>query len=192
MTGVQTCALPIFNFIGEEFEENPFLPLFYAKPEEFAFPLEFSFLLDRARQLKRLDPCFNYVSDYLIQKSLWFASTNLKSSDLKAYSDLFPKVASITPEPTLVVFLHLPLKLVKANIISRGRDYEKEINEDYLHSLNEKYLSEAVQIGKKTNVLNFVLASNSAETYDLVAEKVFHFMENLPLTVSGIQEFKVG
>ena len=73
-----------------------------------------------------------------------------------------------------------------------GRDYEKEINEDYLHSLNEKYLSEAVQIGKKTNVLNFVLASNSAETYDLVAEKVFHFMENLPLTVSGIQEFKVG
>ena len=38
-------------FLFEEFEENPWLPLFYKNPQDTALALELSFLTDRCRQL---------------------------------------------------------------------------------------------------------------------------------------------
>ena len=37
----------------EEFDENPWLPLFYLHPKESALALELSFLTDRCKQLDR-------------------------------------------------------------------------------------------------------------------------------------------
>ena len=42
------------RLILEEFADNPFLPKFYEKPEQYAFPLELFFMAERYKQLKEL------------------------------------------------------------------------------------------------------------------------------------------
>ena len=39
------------SFLPEQFEENTLLPLFYKNKKTFAFPTEYSFLIDRQKQL---------------------------------------------------------------------------------------------------------------------------------------------
>ena len=40
------------KLVLERFEDNSFLPKFYQNPDQYAFPLEMSFLADRYQQLK--------------------------------------------------------------------------------------------------------------------------------------------
>ena len=59
------------RIILEEFADNPFLPKFYEKPEQYAFPLELFFMAERYKQLKdnghAKDLFQNItVSDYLL------------------------------------------------------------------------------------------------------------------------------
>src|SRR3989344_1496170 len=71
-------------FLPEEFEENPLLPLFYKEPQKFAFPVEFSFLLDRFRQQKKWNETISnglVISDYYFEKCLYFAKLNLTEKD---------------------------------------------------------------------------------------------------------------
>jgi len=153
--------------------------------------LEFSFLLDRVRQLKRLGHGLNFVSDYYVEKCLWFASLNLSDADFQKYKDFYPAVASVTPAPSLVVFLHLPLDLIRENIRSRGREYEKEISASYLLSLNEKYRIESAKVSKKLPVLNINLTSNISASYSKVVERVVEFLQNFPHSEPTLTEISI-
>src|SRR5947199_270146 len=82
------------RLILERFADNPFLPKFYENRQRYAFPLELSSLADRFQQLK--DELTNQelfrqqtVSDYLLSKSLIFASITLKDAELNLYQRLF-------------------------------------------------------------------------------------------------------
>ena len=71
------------KLILEEFADNPFLPKFYEKPQQYAFPLELFFMAERYKQLKdmlQMQDMFSrlVISDYLFIKSLLFAKINLK------------------------------------------------------------------------------------------------------------------
>src|ERR1700748_3313352 len=68
-------AKPLF----EEFNENPWLPLFYQNPADSALALELSFLTDRCKQLLQLEkePSTKIVSDYCLDKCLLFTEANL-------------------------------------------------------------------------------------------------------------------
>ncbi|HEY0610136.1 MAG TPA: deoxynucleoside kinase, partial [Chitinophaga sp.] len=66
------------KLILEEFADNPFLPKFYEKPQQYAFPLELFFMAERYKQLKEMlqtQDLFTdvVISDYLFVKSLLFA-----------------------------------------------------------------------------------------------------------------------
>ncbi|MCB0814272.1 MAG: deoxynucleoside kinase, partial [Flavobacteriales bacterium] len=62
------------RLVLEEFEDNPFLPRFYADPGRYAFSVELSFLAQRYHQLKRTteQDLFSQctVADYSLGKSL--------------------------------------------------------------------------------------------------------------------------
>ena len=69
----------------EEFEDNPFLEKFYSNPLQYAFPLEMSFLASRYHQVKnqieKRDIFQNgIISDFVLYKSMVFASINLKGN----------------------------------------------------------------------------------------------------------------
>ncbi len=128
----------------EEFADNTFLPQFYKDPDRFAFPLELSFLAERYRQLKKLlseagQSGQAIVSDYLFDKSLVFASVNLREEELELYRRFYDIIHSFLPRPDLVVYLHKSIPHLQHNIKKRGRSYEGEISDQYLRQLQDGY-----------------------------------------------------
>lgn len=129
------------RFLPEEFEDNPLLPLFYENKKLFAFPLEYSFLVSRFKQLnetlrseKKL-----IVSDYSLYKCLWFAKINLSEKDFTLFKKQFKLIADQLPKPDLIVYLNTSTKNLKQNIKKRGRKYEQSISVDYLNSISKQY-----------------------------------------------------
>jgi deoxyguanosine kinase len=147
-TTLARCLSDEFNasLILERFEDNSFLPKFYAQPDIFAFPLEMSFLADRYQQLKEklvTPDLFSAltISDYFIDKSLIFAKNNLKPDEFNLYSRLFQIITALLPTPDLIVYLDLNIPKLRSNIRSRGREYERLIQDDYLEKIQAGYLN---------------------------------------------------
>jgi len=132
--------------IMEEFEDNSFLPKFYAQPERYAFPLEMSFLAARFNQLKKqlLQPAlFNklIISDYIFSKCLLFSKVNLNDDEYNLYNKLFEIINMQLPHPDLLIYLHHNIERIQYNIKTRGRPYELNIEDNYLLNLQNAYLS---------------------------------------------------
>lgn len=132
------------KLVLERFEDNSFLPKFYKDPDQYAFPLEMSFLADRYQQLKdelksrELFRTFT-VADYFIDKSLIFARQNLKADEYTLYSRLFDIINSSLPGPDLIVYLYNNIENLLMNIGKRGRSYEREIKPGYLEKIQRGY-----------------------------------------------------
>ena len=133
------------RLVLEQFEHNPFLPQFYADPERHAFPVELYFMAERFQQLKTLlsqpDMFQSFtVSDYLFHKSLIFAINNLSENEAKLYRTLFDIINPNLPKPDIIVYLYAPVEKLLANIKQRGRDFEQNIQPEYLQSIQQAYL----------------------------------------------------
>ncbi|MBU2929097.1 2-amino-4-hydroxy-6-hydroxymethyldihydropteridine diphosphokinase [Winogradskyella psychrotolerans] len=133
------------KLILERFADNPFLPKFYKEPERYAFTLEMSFLADRYQQisddLSQLDLFKDFmVSDYDVYKSLIFSKITLPEDEFRLYRKLFYQVYKDIAKPDLYVYLYQNTERLQANIKKRGRNYEKEIKDDYLDKINTGYL----------------------------------------------------
>lgn len=146
-TFVQKLASKInVRAIYEQFEDNDFLPKFYADPDKYGFTLEMSFLAERYHQLNRdlnRQDMFTdgIVSDYFLMKSLIFARSTLKEDEYRLYRDVFEIIYQRLPQPSLYVYLHKTPKQLLYNINARGRSYEKSITKEYLKSLEESYFT---------------------------------------------------
>lgn len=133
------------KLILEEFEDNSFLPKFYQNKEQYAFPLELSFMASRFNQLKEIINSRNLfgeklISDYLFIKSKLFAKINLQNDEYGLYEKLFEIINPNLPQPDLLIYLHAPLVKLKENIKNRNRSYELDISDDYLENLQDAYL----------------------------------------------------
>jgi len=132
------------KIILEQFADNPFLPKFYKEPDKYSFQLELSFLAERYQQLNNeltsrdLFKTFT-VADYYFMKSLIFARATLKEDEYNLYRQIFNIIYKSIPKPDLYVYLHMDVKKLANNISKRGRDYEKEIDKEYLLKLQEGY-----------------------------------------------------
>ncbi len=133
------------KLILERFADNPFLPKFYKSPERYAFTLEMSFLADRYQQisddLSQLDLFKDFiVSDYDVYKSLIFSKITLPEDEFRLYRKLFYQVYKDISKPDLYVYLYQNTERLQQNIKKRGRNYEKDIQDDYLEKINAGYL----------------------------------------------------
>ncbi|RED43121.1 2-amino-4-hydroxy-6-hydroxymethyldihydropteridine diphosphokinase [Winogradskyella eximia] len=133
------------KLILERFADNPFLPKFYKEPERYAFTLEMSFLADRYQQisddLSQLDLFKDFmVSDYDVNKSLVFSKVTLPEDEFRLYRKLFYQVYKDIAKPDLYIYLYQNTERLQANIKKRGRNYEKDIKDDYLDKINSGYL----------------------------------------------------
>lgn len=130
--------------VYEKFEDNPFLPRFYADPERYSFPLELSFLADRYKQHKEelsnrdmFTPLS--IADYYFSKSLIFAGITLAEDEYRLYRQLYTIIHQNLPKPDLYVYLHSSVPRLLENIKLRGREYEKSIRFEYLLNLQKGY-----------------------------------------------------
>ncbi|MEO8773395.1 MAG: 2-amino-4-hydroxy-6-hydroxymethyldihydropteridine diphosphokinase, partial [Gelidibacter sp.] len=133
------------KLILERFADNPFLPKFYKEPQRYAFTLEMSFLADRYQQisddLSQLDLFKDFmVSDYDIYKSLIFSKITLPEDEFRLYRKLFFLMYKDISKPGLYVYLYQSTGRLQENIKKRGREYEQNIDQDYLEKINSGYL----------------------------------------------------
>ncbi|GAA4314355.1 2-amino-4-hydroxy-6-hydroxymethyldihydropteridine diphosphokinase [Pontixanthobacter gangjinensis] len=147
-TSFSTMVSEDFNakLILERFKDNPFLPKFYENKERYAFPLEMSFLADRYQQLS--DDLAQYdlfkdfvISDYDVFKSLIFAKITLHEDEYSLYHKLFHLMYKELVKPELYIYLYQNTERLLENIKKRGRDYEQNIQPDYLVDINKSYLN---------------------------------------------------
>lgn len=134
------------KLILEQFEDNPFLAKFYENQEKYAFPLELSFLADRYQQLKkelaRQDLFSDFtISDYFLNKSLIFARKTLNEDEYQLFMTLFNIMNANLPRPDLLVHLYVKTSRLQENIRNRGRDYERQIQDEYLDRIQESYFN---------------------------------------------------
>ncbi|OIV41906.1 2-amino-4-hydroxy-6-hydroxymethyldihydropteridine diphosphokinase [Flavobacterium johnsoniae] len=141
----------------ERFADNPFLPKFYKDQNRYAFPLEMSFLADRYQQLSddlaQFDLFKDFiVADYHIFKSLIFAKITLQEDEYRLYRNLFDIIYKEMPKPDLYIYLYQNTERLLQNIKKRGRNYEQNIEAEYLDKINNGYL-EYIKSQADLNVL---------------------------------------
>jgi deoxyadenosine/deoxycytidine kinase len=173
-------ALAVF----EEFEENPWLPIFYENPYATALSLELSFLTDRTRQLKRLARDHSgkkWISDYTLDKCLLFAAANLPTEDYTWYKQLHARVSQTVPQPSLVIVIHSSVENLKKNIHERGREFEQNIEPAYLETLNKAYKAYFSE-ERAYSILNIFSAQLDAAAYENIFREILAFIKHKPIS----------
>lgn len=178
------------KIILEQFADNPFLPKFYEKPDQYAFPLELSFLAARYHQLKdelsRQDLFKSFtISDYFINKTLIFAQKTLQQDEFALFTKLFYIINTTLPKPDLLVYLYLNIDNLKRNITRRGRLYEQNMEKDYLAKIQAGYL-DFVKSQQNMRVLiidtNNIDFVNNEDDYKKIADKIINVDYEIGIT----------
>jgi deoxyadenosine/deoxycytidine kinase len=163
----------------EEFDENPWLPLFYQQPKETALAVELSFLTDRCKQLIQIQKesdSKTIISDYCLDKCLLFAQANLTEEDFETYKKLYNRISTTIKKPDLVIVLHTSVEALESNIKTRGRVYEQSIQRAYLEKLNKAY-AQFFSEEKEYVVLNINCTTIDAKNYDSIFNEVVSFLK---------------
>ncbi len=132
------------RLILEQFDDNPFLPLFYEQPERYAFTVELFFMTERHRQLSEnlaqtdLFQPFR-IADYYFLKTSIFAKNNLNDEEYRLFQRLFSVLNATFPKPDLLLYLHRSVPNLLKNIQKRNRNYESDISADYLLQIQNAY-----------------------------------------------------
>ena len=131
------------KLILEKFEENPFLKDFYGNQDRYAFQTQLFFLLSRYSQhqdLKQVDIFSKIlVSDYMFIKDRLFAALNLNDREMVLYDNIAKILEKDIVYPDLAIFLQADTDKLMSNIKKRGRQYEQDIDWNYIDSLNQVY-----------------------------------------------------
>lgn len=132
------------DLLLEVFEENPFLTKFYEDRARYAFQTQIFFLLSRYHQQNRgvpeaLHRGRNLITDYTFAKDALFARINLEGDELEMYYNVHDALAEKIPRPDLVVYLSAETKVLMQRIATRDRTYERNMEEDYIATLNAAY-----------------------------------------------------
>ncbi|TMM58190.1 2-amino-4-hydroxy-6-hydroxymethyldihydropteridine diphosphokinase [Maribacter algarum] len=176
------------KLVLERFADNPFLPKFYEDQGRYAFPLEMSFLADRYQQFT--DDTSQYdlfksfmVSDYDIYKSLIFAQVTLQKEEFALYRKLFNLMYKEVKKPKIYVYLYQSTERLLKNIKNRGRDYEQNIEPEYLEKINSGYFEFIKSYPEQNNLvidlgdMDFV---QNPEDYETLIDKILKFAVQLP------------
>lgn len=126
--------------------QNPYLQDYYENMSRWSLNLEVFFLKERFRDLLEIEKSTNtIVQDRSIFEGVHiFAANNhemgnMSDQDYETYMGLFDSMMMVARLPDLMVYLRSTVPHLVENIHSRGRDYEQNIQLDYLKNLNNRY-----------------------------------------------------
>ncbi len=130
----------------ESVTNNPYLQDYYADLKRWALPLEVFFLKERFRDLLDINRAQNtIVQDRSIFEGVYiFAANNhdmgnMSDRDYETYMGLFESMMMVARQPDLMVYLKASVPHLVEHIHRRGRDYEQNMQLDYLRAINERY-----------------------------------------------------
>ena len=123
---------------------NPYISDFYEDMGRWSFHLQLWFLGSRIQQTLTMlaDESDNVVQDrtiYDIFADNLHAMGLMASRDFDTYMKMFNIEQTLLPKPDVLIYLKASVPTLISQIKMRGRDYEQNIDEEYLSRLNEKY-----------------------------------------------------
>lgn len=130
----------------EAVEHNPYLEDYYKDIHRWSFNLEVYFLKERFRDLIEIQNAkHTIVQDRSIFEGVHVfmqnnkAMGNLSDRDYDTYMDLFEQMVEVVSYPDLMIYLRASVPHLVGNIQKRGRDYEQQMQLEYLRNLNQRY-----------------------------------------------------
>jgi len=125
---------------------NPYLSDFYKDMSGWAFHSQIYFLSRRLKSHHEISR-FNrtVLQDRSVYEDAEIFARNLhlqgyiNQRDFLTYCELFQTTLELLPPPDLVIYLRASVPVLMKRIKHRGRDYEKNIESDYLDELNQLY-----------------------------------------------------
>ncbi len=126
---------------------NPYIGDFYEDMNRWSFNLQISFLGSRIQQTMDMlaDPSGVIFQDRTIYEDAHIFADNLhqmglmSTRDIETYMKIFHLVTNLIPRPDLLIYLKASVPTLISQIRKRGREYEMNIDEQYLRRLNDKY-----------------------------------------------------
>lgn len=130
----------------EVVQENPYLADFYADMPRWSLQLQVFFLSKRFQahqtilksQSSAIQDRSIYEDAHIFAKAL-HRSGKMADRDYQNYFDLYSTMTDFLVPPDLMVYVRRSVDGLKDRIAMRGRDYERNIPEDYLKMLNDHY-----------------------------------------------------
>ncbi|MBA4853646.1 deoxynucleoside kinase [Emticicia sp. BO119] len=137
-----------WEVLFEAVEGNPYLPPFYEDMEKWAFHLQIYFLNSRFEQvlkIKKLAEDRTIIQDRSIYEDAYIFARNLYETgkfneiDYQTYRSMFNTITQAISHPDLMIYLRADLPKLQRQINKRNRDFERNIDPDYLVNLNNLY-----------------------------------------------------
>ena len=130
----------------EAVDYNPYLDDYYKDIPRWSFALEVYFLKQRFKDILEIGKSNqSVIQDRSIFEGVYVFTANnhamgyLDDRDFECYMDLFDSMMAAVRVPDLMIYLKASIPHLVANIQKRGRDYEQQIQLDYLKNLNQLY-----------------------------------------------------
>ena len=132
--------------IYESVVDNPYLEDFYEDMSKWSFNLQIYFLNHRFQNQVTLSSMNKgFVQDRTIYEDKEIFAKNLRDlnflsdRDWETYGNLFDNMTDFIREPDLIIYLKASTDTLLSRIQGRNRDFEKNIDPEYIHSLNIYY-----------------------------------------------------
>jgi len=125
---------------------NPYLDDYYRDLHRWSFNLEVYFLKERFRDLINIAKTnHTVIQDRSIFEGVYVFMENnramghLSERDYQTFMELFQQMMTVVRVPDLMIYLRASVAHLVGNIQKRGRDYEQQMNLEYLENLNRRY-----------------------------------------------------
>ena len=171
--------------------DNPYLADFYKDMARWSFPLQIFFLNNRFRAHQDITRTTDSaIQDRSIYEDANIFARNLREQgqmeerDYQNYLALYEVMCQYLTPPDLIIYLRKSLPKLKERITKRGRDYEKNIPDEYLLNLNRYYddWMASYELGKKlvieTNDLDFL---GTPQDFEVVAQRILDALDQRDL-----------
>ena len=144
----------------EKVIENPYLKKFYSDMERWSFHSQIFFLTHRYKShLEIQKSSLTCIQDRTIFEDGEIFAYNLhlqnymSSLDYQSYRELYQAMLDSLRFPDLIIYLRASTWTLISRIRKRGRDFEKDIDKEYLAQLNLLYDKWIEQYSKNHRVL---------------------------------------
>ncbi|MBR6263594.1 MAG: deoxynucleoside kinase [Prevotella sp.] len=130
----------------ENVDYNPYIDDYYHNIPRWSFAMEVFFLKERFKDL--IDIAHSQqtvIQDRSIFEGVYvftannYAMGNLDDRDYQCYMELFESMMTVVKVPDLMIYLRASIPHLVQNIQNRGREYEQQMQLEYLKNLNQLY-----------------------------------------------------
>ncbi len=182
-------AKPFF----EPQSENPYLADFYADMDRWAFHSQMFFLSRRLKEhvaMQREEGVI--IQDRSLYENAEIFARHLHERgaitdrDWHIYQEIYETAVELLRPPDLVVYLRASVPCLAQRILSRGREFEKKIDEGYIGDLNRLYDEWAARFSRspvvtiQTEELHYLTEpAHMDRVLDVIKQK----LGGLPMTI---------